>query len=61
MATSLFLPLGLYLEVPNELERSVGFPVEHTAPGTEMTTFALRCAAAGVCFSWLDAGMAGLP
>jgi len=35
----------------------VGWPTHHTPPGTEMTSFALRCAQLGVQFSWLDAGV----
>ena len=46
-----------FVVVPNELERSVGWPTRHTPPGTEMTSFALRCGQLGVKFSWLDAGV----
>lgn len=46
-----------FMVVPNELERSVGWPTRHTPPGTEMTSFALRCSQLGVQFSWLDAGV----
>ena len=46
-----------FLVVPNELERSVGWPTEYTPPGTEMTSFALRCQDKGARFAWLDAGV----
>ena len=48
---------GRLLVVPHEMERLVGWVSRHTPPGTEHTSFALRCSNRGAQFAWLDAGV----
>ena len=48
---------GRLLVVPHEIERLVGWVSRHTPPGTEHTSFALRCSNRGARFAWLDAGV----
>lgn len=48
---------GRLLVVPHEFERLVGWVSRRTPPGTEHTSFALRCSNRGAQFAWLDAGV----
>ena len=48
---------GRLLVVPHEFERLVGWVSSRTPPGTEHTSFALRCSHRGAQFAWLDAGV----
>eukprot|EP00228_Micromonas_bravo_P000829 CAMPEP_0203008822 /NCGR_PEP_ID=MMETSP1401-20130829/8394_1 /ASSEMBLY_ACC=CAM_ASM_000894 /TAXON_ID=38833 /ORGANISM="Micromonas pusilla, Strain CCAC1681" /LENGTH=768 /DNA_ID=CAMNT_0049750487 /DNA_START=26 /DNA_END=2329 /DNA_ORIENTATION=+ len=48
---------GRLLVVPHEFERLVGWVSSRTPPGTEHTSFAMRCSHRGAQFAWLDAGV----
>ena len=48
---------GRLLVVPHEFEQLVGWVSRRTPPGTEHTSFALRCSNRGAQFAWLDAGV----